>query len=105
VEDPSGAQAEEEGRAEGMIGWDELVFWFLAAFTLASVLMMLRSKEITHSVVYLAAAFLSIAAMFVMLGAEFLALVQILVYVGAIVVLILFAIMLTKRELPGGKCE
>jgi len=88
-----------------MIGWDELIFWFLAAITLVSVLVMLRSKEITHSVVYLATAFLTIAAMFVMLGAEFLALVQILVYVGAIVVLILFAIMLTKRELPGGKCE
>ena len=104
MEDRGGAKAEEEGREEGMIGWDELVFWLLAAFTLASVLVMLRSKEITHSVVYLATAFLAIAAMFVMLGAEFLALVQILVYVGAIVVLILFAIMLTKRELPGGEC-
>jgi NADH:ubiquinone oxidoreductase subunit 6 (subunit J) len=88
-----------------MIAWDELVFWFLAIVTLVSVLVMLRSKEITHSVVYLATAFLTIAAMFVMLGAEFLAIVQILVYVGAIVVLILFAIMLTKRDLPGGECK
>jgi NADH:ubiquinone oxidoreductase subunit 6 (subunit J) len=85
--------------------WDEIIFWFLAVVAIANVLAMLRSKEITHSVVYLAMTFLSIAAMFVMLNAEFVALVQILVYVGAIVVLILFAIMLTKRELPGGKCE
>jgi len=87
------------------MNWDEVIFWALAAITLLNVVGMLRSKEITHSVVFLATAFLSIAAMFVMLGAEFIAIVQILVYVGAIVVLILFAIMLTKRELPGGKCE
>jgi len=87
------------------MSWDELIFWFLAAVTLLNVMAMLRSKEITHSVVFLATAFLSIAAMFILLNAEFIALVQILVYVGAIVVLILFAIMLTKRELPGGKCE
>ena len=85
--------------------WDEIIFWFLAATALLTVLAMLRAKEITHSVIYLATTFLSIAAMFVLLNAEFIALVQILVYVGAIVVLILFAIMLTKRELPGGKCE
>jgi NADH:ubiquinone oxidoreductase subunit 6 (subunit J) len=87
------------------MSWDELIFWFLAAVTLLNVLGMIRSKEVTHSVVFLATAFLSIAAMFILLNAEFIALVQILVYVGAIVVLILFAIMLTKRELPGGKCE
>lgn len=85
--------------------WDEIIFWFLAATALLTVLAMLRAKEVTHSVIYLATTFLTIAGMFVMLNAEFIALVQILVYVGAIVVLILFAIMLTKRELPGGKCE
>lgn len=87
------------------MSWDEIIFWFLAALTLLSVLAMLRAKEITHSVVYLATTFLAIASMFVLLNAEFVAIVQILVYVGAIVVLILFAIMLTKRELPGGKCD
>ena len=87
------------------MSWDEIVFWFLAISVILSVLAMLRAREITHSVVYLAAAFLGIAGMFVLLAAEFLAIVQILVYVGAIVVLILFAIMLTKRELPGGKTQ
>jgi len=80
----------------------EIVFWFLAILTLVSMIAMLRAREITHSVIFLATGFLSIAALFVLLGAEFLMLVQILVYVGAIVVVILFAIMLTKRELPGG---
>jgi len=87
------------------MSWDEIIFWFLAAVALLNVLAMLRSKEITHSVIFLATTFLSIAALFILLSAEFIALVQILVYVGAIVVLILFAIMLTKRELPGGKCD
>lgn len=82
--------------------WTEIVFWFLAILTLVSMIAMLRSKEITHSVIFLATGFLAIAALFVLLGAEFMMLVQILVYVGAIVVVILFAIMLTKRELPGG---
>ena len=85
------------------MSWDEIVFWFLAITALLTVLAMIRAKEITHGVVYLATAFLAVAGMFVLLGAEFLAMVQILVYVGAIVVLILFAIMLTKKELPGGK--
>lgn len=80
----------------------EIVFWFLAALTLISVMAMLKAREIIHSVIYLTTAFLAIAALFVLLGTEFIALVQILVYVGAIVVVILFAIMLTKRELPGG---
>ncbi|MDH4122618.1 MAG: NADH-quinone oxidoreductase subunit J [Thermoplasmata archaeon] len=87
------------------MSWIEVVFWFIAIITLLSVIAMIRAKEITHSVVYIATAFLGIAAMFVLLNAEFLAIVQILVYVGAIVVLILFAIMLTKRELPGGRKE
>lgn len=81
---------------------EEIIFWILAAITLVSVMAMLRSREIIHSVIFLATAFLAIAALFILLNAEFIAIVQILVYVGAIVVVILFAIMLTKRELPGG---
>ncbi len=83
----------------------EIVFWLLAGTTLVSVLAMLKAKEIIHSVIFLATAFLAIATLFIILGAEFIALVQILVYVGAIIVVILFAIMLTKRELPGGGRE
>ncbi len=87
------------------MSWDEIIFWFIAIVALLNVVALLRSREITHAVVFLATTFLAIAAMFVLLNAEFVAIVQILVYVGAVVVLILFAIMLTKRELPGGQCD
>jgi NADH-quinone oxidoreductase subunit J len=77
----------------------ELVTFFAVAFvTLASAALVVSAKEIFHSAMYLAVMFLGIAGLFVMLNAEFLAAVQILVYAGAVIVLMLFAIMLTKRE-------
>lgn len=82
--------------------WELFAFLFLAACTLASALMVVRSREIMHSVVALATCFVSVACLYVMLNAEFVAIVQILVYVGAVVVVILFGIMLTKREIMGG---
>ena len=81
-----------------MIGYDTIMFGVLAFITLTCSVNVLRAREIMHSVVYLAGTFLSIACLFLLLGAEYVALVQILVYVGAVVVVILFGIMLTKRE-------
>lgn len=79
--------------------WELFVFMFLAASALISALMVVRAKEIMHSVIALATCFVSVACLYVMLNAEFVAIVQILVYVGAVVVVILFGIMLTKREI------
>ena len=79
--------------------WELFVFMFLAASALVSALLVVRSREIIHSVVALATCFVSVACLYVMLSAEFVAIVQILVYVGAVVVVILFGIMLTKREI------
>ncbi|MGD9962375.1 MAG: NADH-quinone oxidoreductase subunit J [Thermoplasmata archaeon] len=84
--------------------WELFAFMFLAASALLSAVMVVRSREIMHSVVALATCFISVACLYVMLNAEFVAIVQILVYVGAVVVVILFGIMLTKREImEGGK--
>lgn len=79
--------------------WEMFLFLFLAASALLSALLVIASKEVVHSVIALATCFISIAALFIMLSAEFVAIVQILVYVGAVVVVILFGIMLTKREI------
>lgn len=79
--------------------WELLVFIFLTVAALVSALMVIESKEIIHSVIYLASCFISVAALFIMLSAEFVAIVQILVYVGAVTVVILFGIMLTRREI------
>lgn len=83
--------------------WELFVFVFLAACALLSALMVVRAREIMHSVVALATCFISVACMYLMLNAEFVAIVQILVYVGAVVVVILFGIMLTKREIMGSE--
>jgi NADH-quinone oxidoreductase subunit J len=79
--------------------WELLVFLTLSLVTLVSALMVVRTREIVHSVIYLATCFISVAALYVMLSAEFVAIIQILVYVGAVIVVILFGIMLTKREI------
>lgn len=58
--------------------------------------MVISAKNIVHSAFYLAATLLCVAVYFIMLRAQYLAAVQILVYIGAVVVLILFALMLTR---------
>ena len=79
--------------------WELLVFLFLAASALISALWVISAKEIVHSVIGMATCFIAIACLFIMLNAEFVAIVQILVYVGAVTIVILFGIMLTKREI------
>ena len=83
--------------------WELFIFFFLAASALISALLVIASKEIVHSVIALATCFIAVAALFVMLSAEFVAIVQILVYVGAVIVVILFGIMLTRREIMGSE--
>lgn len=81
------------------MSWEMFIFLFMAASALISALLVIASRDIVHSVIALATCFISIAVLFVMLSAEFVAIVQILVYVGAVVVVILFGIMLTRREI------
>ncbi len=66
-----------------------------------SALKVVISRNIVHSSFYLAVSLLCIAVFFILLRAEYLAAVQVLVYIGAIVVLILFALMLTKIKVGG----
>ena len=73
------------------------VFYLLAAITVASALGVALSRSIVYSAFSLMGALLGVAATFVLLGADFLGVVQLLVYVGGILVLTLFAVMLTHR--------
>lgn len=73
-----------------------LVFFLIAGLTLAAGFMTVTLRNVFHSGLALAGTFFGVAAIYLMLEAEFIAIVQILVYVGAIAVLILFAIMLTR---------
>ena len=76
----------------------ELVFLGLAAFILVSAYMALRVRELVHGTIWLAAMLLGVAGTFLTLGGEFLATIQVLVYVGAVITLILFTVMLTIPE-------
>jgi NADH-quinone oxidoreductase subunit J len=73
-----------------------LLFYFFAVFTIVFALAVTISRRLLRAAVYLMMALLAIACLYIMLDAEFLAGIQVLVYVGGIVVLIVFAIMLTR---------
>jgi NADH-quinone oxidoreductase subunit J len=73
------------------------VFIFLSIITLGSALAVVTSKNLFHSALFLILSFVGVAGLYILLEAGFLAAVQILVYVGAISILIIFAIMLTRR--------
>ncbi len=74
----------------------QLAFFAFAALTLGSAAMVVLSKNLMHSALFLVLTFFSVAGLYVLLEAEFLAAIQVLIYVGAVAVLYLFALMLTR---------
>ena len=71
-----------------------LFFYLFAAVMVASALMVITSRNPVHSVLFLILAFLNGAGIFMLAGAEFLALILVVVYVGAVLVLFLFVVMM-----------
>ena len=74
-----------------------VLFYLLAVVTIGFAAMVAFSRNIVHSAFALVGSFMGVAGVYVALAADFLAIVQILLYIGGIVVLILFAVMLTHR--------
>ena len=74
-----------------------IIFYLVAAITVVSAAVVVFSSNIVYSAFSLVGTFGGVAGIYVLLGADFVAAVQILIYVGGIVVIILFAIMLTHR--------
>ena len=79
---------------------EAIIFYTLAAFILGFAVLVVTTKDTVHSVLFLVLDFLSIAALYVLLEAPFLAGIQVLVYVGGIVVLYLFVVMLVNLKRP-----
>ncbi|MHB0999808.1 MAG: NADH-quinone oxidoreductase subunit J family protein [Armatimonadota bacterium] len=75
----------------------QATFIVIAMVVLGSALMVVSLKNIFHSLLFLALSFLGVAGVYLLLSADFLAAVQVLVYIGAITVLLMFALMLTHR--------
>jgi NADH-quinone oxidoreductase subunit J len=73
------------------------VFYILGAIIIGSAVMVVIIKNIFHSALFLVLCFFSVAGIYLLLGADFLAAVQVLIYVGAITILLLFAIMFTAQ--------
>jgi NADH-quinone oxidoreductase subunit J len=73
-----------------------VLFAVMAVFILGTALMVVTVRNIIHAALWLIACFFSVGALYVLLEAEFIGVVQVLVYVGAVSILILFAIMLTR---------
>jgi NAD(P)H-quinone oxidoreductase subunit 6 len=74
-----------------------VAFAFLAGMTLVSALGVVLSRNVVHSALFMSGSFLGVAGYFVMLNAPALAAFQVLIYVGAVTVVILFGIMFTQR--------
>ena len=74
----------------------DIAFWVIAVSTIIAAVAVVQMSDMFRAGLFLAVAFLGVAGMFVLMRAEFLAVVQVLIYVGAISVLLLFAILMTR---------
>jgi len=77
-------------------GWESVFFWVFALAAILAGLLTVMARNAVHSALFLISSLVSVAALFILLGAEFIAGVQILVYVGGVMVLFLFVIMLVN---------
>jgi NADH-quinone oxidoreductase subunit J len=79
---------------------EAIAFYTLATLILGFAILVITTREAVHSVLFLVLNFLCVAALYVVLNAQFLAVIQVLVYVGGIVVLYLFVVMLVNLKRP-----
>ena len=84
-----------------IVGFQDGMFWILAATSVAAALGVILIQDLFKAALSLVVAFLAVAGLFVMLNAEFLAVVQVLIYAGAISILIIFAVLLTRDVAQG----
>ena len=75
----------------------QIVFIIVAAITLGAAILVVTTRKLLHAALWLILTLLGIAVFYVMLNAGFLAVAQVLIYIGAIAILMIFAIMLTRN--------
>ena len=85
--------------------WQVVVFWVLAVVMGLAAIRVVTSRNVVHAALYLVGTLMGAAALYILLLAEFVAWVQVLVYVGAIVVLMLFGLMLTRAPLGAANLD
>ncbi len=75
----------------------DLIFYLFAAITVLSAFLVVTHRNIVYSAFFLLFTFFGVAGIYVLLGADFVAIVQLIVYVGGILILLLFGVMLTNK--------
>lgn len=75
----------------------DLIFYLFAAITVLSAFFVVTNRNIVYSAFFLLFTFFGVAGIYVLLGADFVAIVQLIVYVGGILILLLFGVMLTNK--------
>ena len=77
----------------------QIIFILVALFTLSSAVMVVTTRNLVHAALWLVATLFGVAVAYALLNAAFLAVVQVVVYIGAIAILCIFAVMLTRKDL------
>jgi NADH-quinone oxidoreductase subunit J len=78
---------------------EQIIFLLVALFTLGSGLMVVTTGNLIHAALWLVSTLFGVAVVFAILNAGFLAVVQVVVYIGAIAILFIFAVMLTRKDM------
>jgi NADH-quinone oxidoreductase subunit J len=78
-----------------------ITFWILAVAMVLAAIGVVRSQNVVHAALYLVVVMAGAAAQYILLAAEFVAWVQVIIYIGAVVILFLFGIMLTRAPMRG----
>ena len=77
----------------------QIIFLVVGLATLGSALMVVTTRNLVHAALWLVATLFGVAVIYAILNAGFLAVVQVVVYIGAIAILFIFAVMLTRRDM------
>lgn len=78
---------------------EQIIFIIVALFTLGSALMVVTTGNLVHAALWLVSTLFGVAVIYALLNAGFIAVVQVVVYIGAIAILFIFAVMLTRKDL------
>jgi NADH-quinone oxidoreductase subunit J len=82
-----------------MIDWELVLFLVFSAVEIAAAVLTVTSKKLVRAAFWLFITLVTISGIYILLRAEFVALIQILVYAGAVPILLLFGIMLTRKKM------
>ncbi len=78
---------------------EQIIFLIVALYTLGSALMVVATRNLVHAALWLVSTLFGVAVVYALLNASFIAVVQVVVYIGAIAILFIFAVMLTRKDM------